>query len=48
MYDAACFLLSSSSAGLKGHYREPAPELSFRNFAASLLGHALAMGKAKR
>ncbi len=48
LYDAACFLLSASSAGLKGHYREPAPELSFRNFAASLLGHAIAIGKAKR
>lgn len=48
LYDAACFLLSASSGGPKGHYREPAPELSFRNFAASLLGHAIAVGKAKR
>ncbi len=36
LYDAACFLMSSKEGGLAGDYIEPNPELSFRNFAASL------------
>src|ERR1700693_2479321 len=37
LYDSACFLMSNSTDGPEGRYREPAPELSFQNFTASLL-----------
>lgn len=47
LYDAACFLLSDASQGPKGHYREPSPELSFENFASSLLGHVIAAAQKK-
>src|SRR5437667_968132 len=42
LYDATCFLMSSSIDGIRGGYREPAPELTFKNFASSLLAKALA------
>jgi hypothetical protein len=45
LYDAACFLLSDATKGVKGAYREPAPELSFQNFTASLLAKAIAVSK---
>jgi hypothetical protein len=45
LYDAGCFLLSSREGGLRGEYREPNLELSFRNFAASLLARAIAVAK---
>jgi hypothetical protein len=45
LYDAACFLLSDATNGLDGSYREPAPELSFRNFVGSLLAKAIAVAK---
>lgn len=48
LYDAACFLLSDATGGRKGIYREPAAELSFENFAMSLLGHVMAAAKSKR
>ncbi len=38
MYDSACFLMSESSKGIRGAFREPTPELAFDQFAASLLG----------
>jgi hypothetical protein len=42
LYDGACFLMSKKEDGLAaGTYTEPNPELNFRNFMASLLGHAL-------
>jgi hypothetical protein len=41
LYDAACFLISNSTGGLKGIYSEPSPELSFQNFVASLIGKLL-------
>ena len=47
LYDAACFLLSDAANGLNGSYREPAPELSFRNFVVSLLAKALAVARAE-
>ena len=47
LYDAACFLMSSAAAGARGAYREPAAELSFENFIASLLAKAIAEAKAK-
>ncbi len=42
LYDAACFLLSSSDGGRKGRYLEPDLELSFANLAASLSEKAMA------
>lgn len=45
LYDAACFLMSNSKDGLKGVYSEPAPELNFQNFVASLLAKAIAVAK---
>lgn len=45
LYDAGCLLMSPRKAGLKGVYREPNPELSFLNFATSLLGRAVAVAQ---
>ncbi len=47
LYDSACFLLSSAKKGTRGYYREPAPELCFRNFIDSLLARAISATKAK-
>jgi len=40
LYDAACFIMSTRKAGLKGRYSEPCDEISFRRLATSLTGHA--------
>ena len=45
LYDSACFLLSPETGGLDGASREPNPELSFKNFIASLVGHASAIAR---
>ncbi len=45
LYDAACFLMSNAKGGPKGLYREPAPELNFEKFVASLLAKAIAVAK---
>jgi hypothetical protein len=45
LYDAACFLMSNSKDGLQGVYCEPAPELNFQNFIASLMAKAIATAK---
>lgn len=45
LYDAACFMMSEENGGRNGKFREPYPELSFKNFAASLTGHAMAYAK---
>jgi hypothetical protein len=45
LYDAACFIMSSASEGLKGRYTEPNTEIGFRNFAASLTARAAAFSK---
>jgi len=45
LYDAACFLLSDATKGARGLYREPAQELSFQNFIASLLARAIAVSQ---
>jgi hypothetical protein len=37
LYDSACFLLSNAKTGQKGNYKEPAIELNFEKFMASLL-----------
>jgi hypothetical protein len=46
LYDAACFLLSRQEDGLRGEYKEPNLELSFRNFVASLVARASAIARA--
>lgn len=38
LYDAACLILSDRIGGVKGEFSEPAEDLSFRIFVASLLG----------
>lgn len=45
LYDSACFLMSDAKGGPLGRYREPAPELNFRNFMASLLARAVSILK---
>ncbi len=40
LYDGASFLLSNRITGTEGDYSEPAEELSFNNFIASLLSRA--------
>jgi hypothetical protein len=42
LYDGACFLLTDRAKGAKGHYREPSAELSFQNFAQSLVARTIA------
>ena len=45
LYDAACLLLSDQEGGLRGEYCEPSEEVGFRNFATSLMAHAMAFAK---
>jgi hypothetical protein len=45
LYDAGCFLMSTRDGGLQGDYREPNPELSFRNFVVPLTARALAIAQ---
>ncbi len=47
LYDSACFLLSNAKSGVRGDYREPAPELTFEKFIASLLARAAAIAKTR-
>jgi hypothetical protein len=47
LYDAACFLLSDREGGAKGAFKEPNPEISFQNFAASLTARAIAHAKSR-
>lgn len=44
-YDAACLMMSCQDGAPLGDYSEPSTELSFRNFAASLTGKAIAIAK---
>jgi hypothetical protein len=48
LYDSACFLLSNAKNGRNGYYREPAPELGFDHFIASLLARAIAVAKTRK
>ena len=43
LYDGACLILSGRSQGIEGGYEEPSAELSFVNFASSLIGRAVAL-----
>ncbi|MSO20739.1 MAG: restriction endonuclease [Acidobacteria bacterium] len=45
LYDSTCLLLSTSTDGPNGHYRESNPELVFAKFAASLLARARSVVK---
>jgi len=47
LYDAACFLMSNADDGPRGLYREPAAELNFQNFIASLMAKAIAVSKSE-
>lgn len=47
LYDAACFLMSDATRGKRGRYEEPAPELCFKNFMASLLARAISVAKVR-
>jgi hypothetical protein len=42
LYDGTCLLLSDRAEGPGGVYKEPNPELSFRNFAEGLIARAVA------
>jgi hypothetical protein len=44
---SACFLMANERDGLKGRYKEPAPELRFQNFVESLMAKAIAVAKSK-
>jgi hypothetical protein len=48
LYDSACFLLSDPKNGCKGKYREPAVELNFEKFMASLLARASSVARMKK
>lgn len=47
LYDSACFLLSDAKRGSKGKYREPASELNFERFMASLLARSISIAKTR-
>lgn len=48
LYDSACFLLSDSKGGRTGKYKEPAAELNFEKFMASLLARAISVARTQR
>ena len=48
LYDSACFLLSDVKGGVRGAYREPASELTFEKFLASLLARATAIARTRK
>lgn len=48
LYDAASLILSPSGAGRNGSFSEPCPELSFANFAESLLARAIAYSRTQK
>jgi hypothetical protein len=48
LYDSACFLLSDSTNGRKGKYREPAAELNFDKFMTLLLARAISVAKTRK
>ena len=48
LYDSACFLMSGAEGGRRGNYRQPSAELSFEQFAASLLGRIVGFVRAHK
>ena len=47
LYDAGCLILSARETGVKGKFKEPSSELSFRQFAVSLMARAVAFAKTR-
>jgi hypothetical protein len=45
LYDGTCLLLTTREGGAKGKFTSPVAELSFTNFAAGLMAHAIAYAK---
>jgi len=45
LYDAACLILSPADAGRSGEFSEPCGELTFANFAESLIARAIAYSR---
>ena len=45
LYDAACLILSPAHSGRSGAFSEPCRELSFANFAESLIARAIAYSR---
>jgi hypothetical protein len=48
LYDAACLLPSPANAGRNGAFSEPCGELSFANFAESLIARAIAYARTQK
>lgn len=48
LYDAASLILSPSDAGRNGAFSEPCTELTFANFAESLVARAIAYSRTQR
>lgn len=48
LYDAASLILSPSSAGRNGAFSEPCAELTFANFAESLVARAIAYSRTQK
>jgi len=48
LYDAASLVLSPSDAGRNGAFSEPCAELTFANFAESLVARAIAYSRTQR
>jgi hypothetical protein len=48
LYDAASLILSPSDAGRNGAFSEPCPELTFANFAESLVARAIAYSRTQK
>jgi len=48
LYDAASLILSPSRAGRNGAFSEPCPELTFANFAESLVARAIAYSRTQK
>jgi hypothetical protein len=48
LYDAASLILSPSEAGWNGAFSEPCTELTFANFAESLIARAIAYSRTQR
>lgn len=47
-YNVASFLWSDGDSGLRGHYKEPAEDLTFELFARSLIAHVGAYDSSKQ
>ena len=48
LYDSACFLMSNATDGIRGKYKEPAPELGFQSFVESLMARAIAASRSRQ